>query len=235
MTILTRRTAGALAVLSLLLSWLFLSAGSAHAVGVSITASTSTGLDPAGQTITVTGKGFNPGIKLFLTVCDPSKGAGRACDVINFKMVDTDSAGGFVAEYKPVAKFGTTDCLATPCALQTSWMGNGKDRTQEATLAVNFTGGVPASLPTAPQPTGGPSGAPSAPATGGGSSAAATGNPGGAVPEASPGAGSADSTAGAAEKSDDSSSTGIVIGVIAAVVVVVGAGTYFFVRRRNAN
>ncbi|WP_436776189.1 neocarzinostatin apoprotein domain-containing protein [Yinghuangia sp. YIM S09857] len=207
-------------------------AGTAHAESVSLTATKTTGLDPAGEVITVTGKGFKPGIKLFLTVCDPAQPAGRACDVVNFKLVDTDASGGFVADYKPAAKFGVTDCLATPCALQTSWVGNGKDRTQEGTTAIGFTGGVAPTLPARPQENAGPPGAtgPAAPGTAPNSAPAPTGadDPTPTVPQTPP------SDAAASEKDDDSdSSVWIIVGVVAAVVVA-GAGTFVFLRRRAA-
>ncbi|MEU8135498.1 neocarzinostatin apoprotein domain-containing protein [Streptodolium elevatio] len=223
---------------------LFAGAGTAHAENVSLSATKTTGLDPAGEVITVTGKGFKPGIKLFLTVCDPAQPAGRACDVVNFKLVDTDASGGFVADYKPAAKFGVTDCLATPCALQTSWVGNGKDRSQEGVAAIGFTGGVAPSLPNRPQENAGPPGAtesPAAPGTdaaGAPSSGPAPTGIDGAMPNVPQTSTAPDaSTAPSADKKDDDSdsSVWIVVGVVAAVVIVVGAGTFVFVRRRAAH
>lgn len=225
---------------------LFAGAGTAHAVNVSLTASKTSGLDPAGEVITVTGAGFKPGIKLFLTVCDPAQPAGRACDVVNFKLVDTDASGGFVADYKPTAKFGVTDCLVTPCALQTSWVGNGKDRSQEGTTALGFTGGVAPTLPARPQENAGPPGAtgtpgtPAAPGTDSGAAGAPSSGPAptgidGAMPNV-PQTASPDGASAADKKDDDTdSSVWIVVGVVAAVVIVVGAGTFVFVRRRGAN
>ncbi|WTW98047.1 neocarzinostatin apoprotein domain-containing protein [Streptomycetaceae bacterium NBC_01309] len=222
---------------------LFAGAGTAHAVNVSLTATKTSGLDPAGEVITVTGAGFKPGIKLFLTVCDPAQPAGRACDVVNFKLVDTDASGGFVADYKPTAKFGVTDCLVTPCALQTSWVGNGKDRSQEGTTALGFTGGVAPTLPARPQENAGPPGAtgtPAAPGTDSGAAGAPSSGPAptgidGAMPNV-PQTASPDGASAADKKDDDSdSSVWIVVGVVAAVVIVVGAGTFVFVRRRAAN
>lgn len=224
----TRRRGGTglLAALTLLLSGFLvagLGAGSAHADSVSMTVSKTTGLNPDGEKVTVAGKGFIPGINLFLTVCDPAKPAGQACDGANYKMVPVDAAGGFVAEITAVAKFGSTDCLVTPCAFQTSRVGMGKDRTQEAVVPIGFTGGVPPTLPTRPQENAGP---PGAGAPGAASSAPAS-TP--APAPASPGAAASDKS----DESDDDSSAGLIIGVVAGAVVVVGAGAFFFLRRRG--
>lgn len=232
----TRRRAAALPVLLLgLLASVFVGAGTAHAENVSLTVSKGTDLDPIGETVTVTGSGFKPGIKLFVTICDPAQPAGRACDVANFKMVDTDSAGGFVTDYKPVAKFGTTDCLTKPCAIQTSWVGNGKDRTQEGTVAVGFKGGVAPTLPSRPQENEGPPGG-TAPTTapGGAPSSAASAAPGAPQTAASAPTDGANTPAASDKKDDGSDSTvWIVVGVVAAVVVL-GGGAFVLVRRRSA-
>ncbi|MGR6999660.1 neocarzinostatin apoprotein domain-containing protein [Yinghuangia aomiensis] len=133
----------------------------------------------AGENVTVTGKGFAPGIQVFVAVCDPAQPAGKACDMANYKMATVDAGGGFVADVKLVAKFGQTDCTATPCAVQTSRMGNGKDRTQEALAAIGFTGGVAPTLPSKPQEN---AGAPGATAPAGAASAPAAAAPSAAAP-----------------------------------------------------
>ncbi|WP_436788770.1 neocarzinostatin apoprotein domain-containing protein [Yinghuangia sp. YIM S10712] len=221
-TLRTRRgtAAGALAVLSLLLAWLVTGAAPAHAATAAITVSKSTGLNPDGELVTVTGTGFVPGISLFVTVCDPGKPAGAACDGLNYKIAPVDAAGNFTVEVKAAAKFGNTDCLTTPCAFQTSRVGMGKDRTQEASAAINFTGGVPASLPTKPQENAGPPGG----VTTMPSVATDTATVG---PEAAGGE-------GAQDDDGDGSSTGIIIGVVAGVVVVGGGAAFLVVRRRSA-
>ncbi|GAA4972834.1 hypothetical protein GCM10023205_43910 [Yinghuangia aomiensis] len=224
-----RGAAGIFAFLSFavacLAAALVLGAAPAHAEGAALTVSKSTGLDPAGENVTVTGKGFAPGIQVFVAVCDPAQPAGKACDMANYKMATVDAGGGFVADVKLVAKFGQTDCTATPCAVQTSRMGNGKDRTQEALAAIGFTGGVAPTLPSKPQEN---AGAPGAGAPAGAASAPAAAAPSGAA--------SAPADNAAASSDDDSdSNTGLIIGVVAGVVVVAGGAGVFFFRRRSAS
>ncbi|UGQ13695.1 hypothetical protein LO772_08890 [Yinghuangia sp. ASG 101] len=233
----TRRgtAAGALAVLTALLTWLVVAAAPAHAEGSAITVSKTTGLAPEGEVVTVTGQGFVPNISLFVTVCDPAQPAGAACDGLNYKLAPVDAAGNFTVEVKAAAKFGNTDCLTTPCAFQTSRVGMGKDRTQEASVAINFTGGVPASLPTKPQENAGPpgGGAPGGGAAATPSAGASDGSPG--SPAGSPEATAPSGSPSTAKGDGDGASTGVVVGVAAGVLVVIGAGTFFFLRRRKAD
>ena len=64
--------------------------------------------------------------------------------------VDVKPDGTWSASLKVVAKFGTVDCFKTACAIQTSRVGQGADRTQEAYAAISFTGQtVPAWVPSA--------------------------------------------------------------------------------------
>lgn len=242
----TRRgtAAGALALLTALLAWLVVAASPARADGPTLTVSKTTGLNPDGELVTVTGQGFVPNISLFVTVCDPAKPAGAACDGLNYKLAPVDAAGNFTVQVKAAAKFGNTDCLVTPCAFQTSRVGMGKDRTQETTVAINFTGGVPASLPTKPQENAGPPagaapGADAGAAQGGAGAAASAPQDGQQSTAPDTGAGSANPADPASSASDDGGdddgmSTGVVLGIAAGVVVVVGAGTVVFLRRRNA-
>lgn len=130
-----------LAVTAMIVMSQFFGLSAAHA-DVGLELSKSTGLDPAGESIQVKGQGFQPNITLFLVACDPAVPKGGACDMANFKQVKTDAQGGFAGELKVVASFGSTDCLKTPCAIQTSKVGGGADRSQEAFAAIGFTGGV---------------------------------------------------------------------------------------------
>lgn len=109
--------------------------------GPQLTASRSTDLNPAGDDITVKGSGFKAATGLFVVLCDPAVPNGGACDMANFKQVKTDAAGAFSTPLHVVAKFGTTDCTKVACALMTSRIGAGADRTQEAKLAVTFGDG----------------------------------------------------------------------------------------------
>jgi hypothetical protein len=158
-----RRTlAAAAAALTL---FMFGSQGSAFAADgkPQLTATKATGLSAEGETVTVKGSGYTANVPLFVTVCDMSKGAGRACDTANFKQATADANGAFEVQLKVAAKFGATDCLTTKCTVATSRMDNPRDRTQEALLPVGFTGGVAAGLPDlSTAPAGGAPGAPAA-------------------------------------------------------------------------
>lgn len=124
-------------------------AGAAFATS-SVTVDKVEGLSPAGQMVNVKGSGFLPGIQLYLVTCNPAVPSGGACDMANFGLIDVGADGSWTHKLKIVAKFGTVNCLNTACAVQTSRVGEGKDRTQEAVAPVSFTGQtVPAWIPPA--------------------------------------------------------------------------------------
>lgn len=182
----------------------------ASADGASLQVDQSTDLDPAGGSVSVSGSGYEPGIGLFVVVCDPAVPKGGACDMANFQQAKTDTGGSFEVELKVLPTFGQTDCTKTPCAIQTSKVGDGANRTQERTVPIGFTGGV-------------------APADGWEGVSTADAGPGEAA------AGSSDTSAddpqdGADE--DSSSSMPLVIGVIVAVAVI-GAAAFVLSRRRR--
>lgn len=112
-----------------------------------LTADQTTGLDPAGETITVQGTGFLPGIELYVAECDAAVAAGGACNMASFKVAPVAEDGTFTAEVTVQGQFGSgataTDCKAdgAQCAIQTSRVGQGSDRTQEATLPISFGDG----------------------------------------------------------------------------------------------
>jgi hypothetical protein len=114
-----------------------------------ITASKTTGLDPAGDTVTVEGAGFQPGTELFVAVCDANVANFAACDFdkVQEATVATSSAdraagdaGTFAVDLDVRASFAEVDCLAagTACAVQT-WAVSGGDGSEEVTLPVSFT------------------------------------------------------------------------------------------------
>lgn len=131
---------------------LFLTSGPAYAADAALELDQATDLSPKGQTLTVTGSGYAPDTGLYLVTCDPAVPKGGACDMANFAQVKTDADGGFSSELHVVPAFGQTDCLKVPCAVQTSKIGDGADRSQEASAAVSFKGGVAAPTET-PSPT----------------------------------------------------------------------------------
>lgn len=106
-------------------------------------------LDPQGTEVTITGTGYQPNVGLFVVLCDPAIANGGSCDMANFKQVTTSADGTFEQKLTVMAKFGQTSCMKTPCAIQTSKVGDGADRTQEYTVPVSFKGGVAATPSTA--------------------------------------------------------------------------------------
>lgn len=125
----------------------------APAGAASLSGSRTAGLDPAGETIGVSGSGYVPGIQVYVALCNPAVGSGGACDMVNFRQVPVDGAGNFSTALRVVPQFGATDCTVVGCAVQTSRVGMGADRSQEATLAVGFAA-APAPVVPAP-PAGG--------------------------------------------------------------------------------
>ncbi len=108
-----------------------------------MTASKTTGLNPHGETITVTGTGFQPNIDLYLANCDTDIPAGQECDAANLKIVTTNASGKFTQAVK-VGSFTGTDCLVKACGLQTSKVGAGADATQSVTVPLSFVAAPPA-------------------------------------------------------------------------------------------
>ncbi|QWF23295.1 LPXTG cell wall anchor domain-containing protein [Nocardioides sp. LMS-CY] len=108
-----------------------------------LTASKTSGLSAAGESITANGTGFQPNINLFLALCDTAVPAGGACDMTNFKQVTTNGSGAFSQAIK-VGSFTGTDCLVKACGLQTSKVGAGADASQTATLPLSFVNTPPA-------------------------------------------------------------------------------------------
>ena len=127
-------------------------AGPAAAGGMSV--SQTGNLDPAGQTVSVSGSGFQPSIQLYVALCNPAVPSGGACDFGNFRVADVDGAGSFSTSLRVVAAFGATDCHQVTCAIQTSKVGDGADRSQESSVGLSFAAAPPP--PTAPPPTASP-------------------------------------------------------------------------------
>ncbi|MFI6581478.1 neocarzinostatin apoprotein domain-containing protein [Embleya sp. NPDC050493] len=230
----TGRLGAVAAVATLLLAWsLGGPASPAHAAGTpaagkaTLTAAKTTGLDPAGDVVKLVGKGFTPGVRLFILPCDPAQGAGRACDMGSFSgPTEADATGSFSTDVKVMAKFGAVDCLKTRCAIATSNSANGKDRTQEVYLPIGFQGEDPG-LPASPPPA---TAAPQAGAPGAGapktSAAPATGAQATTAPNT-------DGTVVATEDKDDDGNGGLILGLIAAVVVVALVVVGVLVKRRR--
>ncbi|MGC0422856.1 neocarzinostatin apoprotein domain-containing protein [Embleya sp. AB8] len=230
----TGRLGGAVVAVILLLAWSAVGlAGPAHASGTpaagkaTLTAAKTTGLNPAGDVVKLVGKGFTPGVRLFILPCDPAQGAGRACDMGSFAgPTEADATGSFSTDVKVIAKFGAVDCLKTRCAIATSNSANGKDRTQEAYLPIGFEGEAPG-LPASPAPA---TAAPQAGAPGAGGAPQTSAQAPAAAPSAAAGQAASKSSS---EKDDGDDNTGLIIGVVAAVVVVLAIAGAVVVKRRR--
>ncbi len=137
-------------------------------------------LDPAGQTVSVSGSGFQPSIQLYVALCNPAVPSGGACDFGNFRVADVNGEGSFSTSLRVVAAFGTTDCHQVTCAIQTSKVGDGADRSQESSVPLSFAAAPPP--PTAPPPTAPPTAPPSGGTGGGGGGTGGGGTGGGGAP-----------------------------------------------------
>lgn len=190
---------------------------------VSITVNKTEGLNPKGETVKVEGAGFKPGIQLYLVTCNPAIPSGGACDLANFPgPVDVKPDGTWSASLKVVAKFGTVDCFKTACAIQTSRVGQGADRTQEAYAAISFTGQtVPAWVPSATPAASETATAPASPSATPSDTAAAPATP--------------DATDVASTTTSDSGTSPAVWIVVAVVVVALVGGGIAYSRRNAAN
>lgn len=192
------------------------------AAAASITVDPTEGLNPKGSTLSVTGSGFKPGIQLYLVTCNPAVPSGGACDLANFSLVDVGADGSWTSKLKAAAKFGTTDCLKVGCAVQTSRVGQGADRTQETAVGIGFTGQTaPIFTPTAP---------PASPSVTASETATAT-------PSATDTATSSPepSDTAANNASDTSSSSGVspVVWIVIAIVAILAVGAAIVMNRRK--
>lgn len=198
---------GALGVaLALAMMVLFGSMGTASAAdGPTLELSKSDALDPAGEDMTVKGSGFQSEIPLFVVACDPAIPKGGACDMANFAQAKTDADGAFEVTIKVLPGFGQTDCMKTPCAIQTSKVGDGADRTQEAITNIGFEGGVPKAEDAAAEP----------------------------ADDKAPAADDADKSAAKKSDSDSGSSTPMIVGIVVAVAVLGGLIAFALARRKK--
>ncbi|MYS81530.1 neocarzinostatin apoprotein domain-containing protein [Embleya scabrispora] len=191
--------------------------GLAHATpsptndGPTLTADRVGALDPTEDRIAVIGRGFRPGSEVRLKTCDPAQGPDKACDSeFGVAPVRVDTDGTFSRQLRVRAAFGPVDCLRTRCAVATTKVGGGGDRSQETYLPIAFRGetpGLPATWSAAP-------------------AVAPSGEGASAVPPSpvSPSA-SADSATSSAQNNDADKNPwilpAVMVGVIAVIVVIV--------------
>jgi hypothetical protein len=188
---------------------------------VSMTVSQTTDLNPKGTKVSVQGQGFTPGIQLYVVTCNPAIPNGGACDLANFSQVDVAADGSWSADVKVVATFGSVDCLKVGCAIQTSRVGKGADRTQEAIVPIMFTGQTAPMASAPPAASASPSES---------SSASATVEPTDpASPVATP------AVTNVASDSTDSGGSSAALWIVIVVVIVVLAGGGIWYARRDSS
>jgi len=211
---------------ALVLAWSLAGPVAAHAAPSptggqpTLTAQRTGALSPEGDVVTVTGRGYRPGVELRVLTCDPGQGPGQACDTERAgDPVRVGADGSFSREVRVRAEFGATDCLATRCAVTTSGTGDGGDASQEAYLPIGFRGeasGLPATASPASTP---------APATGQGAAPSAQ-------PPVSPSS-SIDSATTPAQDNDADKNPWVLPIVIVGVIVVLALIAVYVLRNRR--
>ncbi|MET7301367.1 neocarzinostatin apoprotein domain-containing protein [Embleya sp. NPDC005575] len=187
--------------------------------GPTLTADRTGALDPNEDRITVIGRGFRPGSEVRVKTCDPAQGPDKACDSdLGEDPVRVDTDGTFGRQLRVRAAFGGVDCLHTRCAVATTKVGGGGDRSQETYLPIGFRGeapGLPATWPPAPAVAPGDEDA-------------------SAVPPApvSPSA-STDSATSSAQNNDAQRNPWILPAVMAGVIAVIAVIVVFVLRNRR--
>ncbi|MEU9169634.1 hypothetical protein AB0D34_17805 [Streptomyces sp. NPDC048420] len=250
-----RRVAGISAVaLSLALASPAVAAGTAATgpEGQKLTASKSSGLDPAGETVTVSGSGYNTDKGVYVAFC-VDNGAGRTptpC-IGGVDMSGESGASQWISSNPPSygeglakpyggsghkgtfsvrltvrAKDANTDCTKSgvKCAVITrNDHTRGGDHTQTVRIPVTFAG------------SGSSGGSGASAATPSATTGAGTTGGTGSEPDSGAGSGSG-SGSDATEASGPLASTGsaaVTIGLTATALVAAGTGTWFWARRRR--
>ncbi|HWJ64052.1 MAG TPA: neocarzinostatin apoprotein domain-containing protein, partial [Acidimicrobiales bacterium] len=108
-------------------------AAAAPAAAPSLSVSPSSGLDPNGAFVVVSGAGYRPNIQLFVMQCRATSAEDHTCNSVGLRKVTTNASGAFTANaMKVVANFGATNCLQVQCAMKTSAVADhADDRTED--------------------------------------------------------------------------------------------------------
>ncbi|GAC80446.1 Neocarzinostatin family protein [Gordonia malaquae] len=149
--------------------------------GPSVSVDRTSGLNPSGDSVTVSGSGFStsgPGVYVGIaqsnqfSVTDQSSFDDRAVWVAtsNGRM---RADGSFSVQLPVKAKFGRADCTTSPCAVYTFAAHGSSDRSQDTATGVSFTGG-PAADRAVAVPTDGGRSRPAPPAENRGTGTAST-------------------------------------------------------------
>lgn len=160
-----------------------------------LTVSPSSGLDPDGAFVVVSGWGYPANAQLFVMQCRSTSTDDHVCNSVGLRKVTTDANGNFTANaMRLVARFGATDCTTTACSVMTSAVsGHSGDRSLDRATAVTFAAPAqpapppptePAPLPPPPAPETPAPGAPATPDTtaAAGDTTSTSADPGSIVP-----------------------------------------------------
>lgn len=111
-----------------------------------LTGNPTTGLNPNGDTVQVSGTGFQPGSAVYVALCDPTVANFGACDLDNAVEATPDASGSFSLPLAVRGSFGTTNCMpgGAACAIRT-WAVSVSSAAAESSLPVSFAS--PAVLP----------------------------------------------------------------------------------------
>ncbi|MBV7295824.1 hypothetical protein KRX51_07850 [Corynebacterium sp. TAE3-ERU12] len=126
------------------------SGGATSSSGASVSVSPTTDLSPSGQTVQVSGRGFKTsgnGIYVGIAAMDnfsPTNQDAFGPDTtwLSRNNGKLNSDGSFSISLPVQAKFGSTDCMKTQCAIYTLAAHGSSDRSQDTATPVGFKGGV---------------------------------------------------------------------------------------------
>ncbi|MFC0314599.1 neocarzinostatin apoprotein domain-containing protein [Gordonia phosphorivorans] len=118
--------------------------------GPSVSLSKSTGLNAAGDTVTVTGRGFStsgPGVYVGIAQTDQHSSTDASAFGPGTVFVSTANGkmaadGSFAVALPVSARFGKADCTANACAVYTLAAHGSSDRSQDTSTRVTFGGGA---------------------------------------------------------------------------------------------
>lgn len=122
----------------------------ARSVGApSVSVSRASGLNPAGDTVAVSGRGFatsGPGIYVGIAQTDQFSTTDSTSFGSETVWVSTNNGrmrqdGSFSVQLPVKAKFGRADCTANPCAVYTFAAHGSGDRSQDTATGISFVGG----------------------------------------------------------------------------------------------
>lgn len=122
--------------------------------GLSVSLSKSSDINPAGETVTVSGSGFSgaaPGLYVGLVQDNVFSAADASVWMTSaFVKPEQISGGNWSLSVDMVATRGAFDCIKNACSIYTVMAHGSSDRSQDTKTPVNFVGGVAPGTVTAP-------------------------------------------------------------------------------------